>query len=299
MLKLWLKIRCATVALCLMPALAAHGDDTPAPATSTNDTATQFVRVAEDEQGRPRALQLAVISYVPRHDPGRFSVDLVSAIHIGDSEYYQELNERFKDYDALLYEMVAPEGAEVPQGRSESGGFVASTQLAMTRALDLSYQLDEIDYAQANFIHADLSAKEFARSMADRGDFYVYFWRIVYATIEEYARDPLGLKDWQMLMSLMRPDQDDALKIALAYEMTEMDRVFGDDSDTAIIGARNERAVQVLRQQLAAGVRHIGIFYGAAHMPDLEERLLELGLVPRRTTWIDAWKLGISTNPAP
>ncbi|MCH8059070.1 MAG: hypothetical protein IIA11_01290 [Proteobacteria bacterium] len=37
----------------------------------------------------------------------------------------------------------------------------------------------------------------------------------------------------------------------------------------------------------------IGIFYGVAHMPDLEERLVnELGLVRQEVLWIDAWKLG-------
>ena len=37
----------------------------------------------------------------------------------------------------------------------------------------------------------------------------------------------------------------------------------------------------------------IGIFYGVAHMPDLEERLLnEVGLTYKTTTWVDAWQLG-------
>ena len=58
------------------------------------------------------------------------------------------------------------------------------------------------------------------------------------------------------------------------------------------MGARNERAVEVLREQLDSGARRVGIFFGVAHMPDLEDRLLDdIGLVYEKTTWIDAWQL--------
>ncbi len=36
-------------------------------------------------------------------------VDLIGAIHIADKSYYDTLNESFKGYDALLYEMVGSE----------------------------------------------------------------------------------------------------------------------------------------------------------------------------------------------
>jgi len=35
------------------------------------------------------------------------TVDLIGAIHIGDKAYFQKLDNSFKKYDALLYEMVA------------------------------------------------------------------------------------------------------------------------------------------------------------------------------------------------
>ena len=63
--------------------------------------------------------------------------------------------------------------------------------------------------------------------------------------------------------------------------------------DSAVIGARNQRAVDVLKREIEAGARRIGIFYGVAHMPDLEERLIDqLGLSWESTEWVDAWQLG-------
>lgn len=280
------KIRAAVGLLALLVATAIFAE----PAE------TVFARVAEDDERQPLALQLAIVTYVPEDRRQRYSVDLVSAIHIADPSYYADLNQRFEKYDALLYELVAPRGTIVEPDSDRPKGLVSSTQLMLTRMLDLSFQLDEVDYTQANFVHADLSATELRQSMADRDEsLYTYFWRIFFATMREYGKDPLGLRDLKMMSSMLKSDQDASFKIMFAYEMTNMDSlndIFGEDSDSAIIGARNERAIEVLRNELDSGAKRLGIFYGVAHMPDIEERLLEMGLVPIKTTWVDAWNLG-------
>ena len=264
---------------------------------ATDESSTKFARVDIDEQDRPRALQLAIATYVPRSGARLLSVDLVGAIHIGDPSYYAELNTRFRDYDALLYELVAPSDAEVSNREARSKGFLSGTQIGMTKLLDLSFQLDEINYDQANFVHADLTPDELRQSMDDRGEsLYVYFWRIFFASLDEYARDPLGLNEIEKIATALAPGQDDSLKTMIAYEMTNIDQlrsILGDDSDNALIGARNQRAIDVLQREIELGAKRIGIFYGVAHMPDLEERLLDqLELTYDTTTWVDAWQLG-------
>jgi hypothetical protein len=253
---------------------------------------TQFARVDTDAAERPRALQLGVVTYA---DNG-LNVDLISAIHIGDQAYYSELNELFVDYDAVLFELVAYEGSDIANQVLQRRGLLSTAQFALTKLLDLSFQLDEIDYGAANFVHADLSPDELRESMANRDEsLYVYFWRIFFATVNEYAKDPLGLKELDLLSSMVDSGQGASLKLLMAYEMTDMESVqdiLGDDSSSAIVGARNQRAVDVLRRQIGLGDRRIGIFYGVAHMPDLENRLVdEFGLRYERTRWVDAWRL--------
>ena len=227
----------------------------------------------------------------------QFSVDLVSAIHVGDSSYYAELNERFRNYDALLYELIAPADAVATSQVEKRKGFLSGAQIGMTKLLGLTFQLDEIDYRQPNFVHADLSPSELSQSMDERGEsLYVYFWRVFFASIDEYAKDPLGLKDWEMLSAMVMSDQDDSFKTMIAYEMTNIGQVqdiLGEDSNSAVIGARNQRAIDVLLEQIESGAKRLGIFYGVAHMPDLEERLFDqVGLTYQKTTWVDAWQLG-------
>jgi hypothetical protein len=94
---------------------------------------------------------------------------------------------------------------------------------------------------------------------------------------------------------MLSADTDNAFKTMLAYEMTDLEKtteILGDDSQSAVIGARNQRAIDVLKTQLESGDKRIAVFYGVAHMPDMEERLLEqLDLVYLDTTWVDAWRL--------
>ena len=261
------------------------------------DASTEFVRIAENDQNRATALQLAVTTYAPRDERLGLSVDLVGAVHIGDPAYYEQLNELFETYDVLLYELVAPADAMVTQRVAKRKGLLSTTQVGLTRLLGLSFQLDEINYDRENFVHADLSPSELKQSMEDRGEsLYVYFWRLFYASVDNYAKDPLGLNDIQKISSVLSAGQDDSLKTLIAYEMTDMGQlqdVLGEDSGSAIIGARNQRAIDVLQREIAAGAKRIGIFYGVAHMPDLEERLLDqVGLEYEKTSWVDAWLLG-------
>lgn len=286
MKRTWRKLRIAASLLALVPAAAI-----------CDQTSTTFARIATDDNDQPRALQLAIVTYAPRGGEQLLRVDLVSAIHIGDQSYYAELNSRFQEYDALLYELVAPENAIATNRLAERKGFISNAQIGMTKLLDLSFQLDEINYDAANFVHADLSPDELRASMDDRGEsLYVYFWRIFFASLDQYAKDPLGLKDWEMLSAMLSSGEDGTLKTLIAYEMTDLDQVrdvLGEDSGSAVIGARNQRAVDVLKREIDGGAKRVGIFYGVAHMPDLEERLRDqLGLTYDSTTWVDAWRLG-------
>lgn len=286
------RIRALLLIVILLPALAGADDD------------TLFVRVAEDSFQQPHALQVAIASYGPSNGDRKLRVDLVGAIHIGDKSYYADLNERFTHYDALLYELIAPKNAIVTRDDSGPKGVLSTTQIAMKNMLRLSFQLDEIDYSAQNFVHADLSPSELSQSMDERGEtLYVYFWRLFYASMNQYAKDPLGLNDMQKLSAMLSSNSDNAFKVMLAYELVDLDaysEILGEDADSAVIGARNQRAIDELREQLDNGAKRVAIFYGVAHMPDMEQRLLQqLDFVYLDTTWVDAWRLDDRADKRP
>jgi hypothetical protein len=283
----------AAAVLAVTPAFA--GEATSMPTSASAGAPTEFARIAKDAQGRPVALQLAIVTYAPQTGKDDFSVDLVSAIHVGDKVYYHGLNDRFRAYDALLYELVIPDDAAGARKTGSAMSFISITQKGLKNALGLTFQLDEIDYGPENFVHADLTTRMLAQSMADRGEsLYVYFWRLFYASIDEYARDPLGLNDWRLLSSALSSRQDDALKIAIANELVRSSAagdILGGENGSALIAARNQHAVGVLKDQIDADAKQIGIFYGVAHMADFEQRLFDqLELSKTKVEWVDAWR---------
>ena len=59
-----------------------------------------------------------------------------------------------------------------------------------------------------------------------------------------------------------------------------------------LIVDRNQAALKGLQQQLAAGKKKIGIFYGAAHLEEMEKHLLQdFGMKQVKHRWIQAWDL--------
>ena len=130
--------------------------------------APRFIRVVTDpDNGQLESMDTAIASYhLKREGKPTVVVDLIGAVHIGEKDYYAKLDERFKEYDALLYELVAPKGTRIPKdGKRESESPISAIQNFMKDMLSLEFQLEQIDYQAKNFVHADMSPEEFAKSM--------------------------------------------------------------------------------------------------------------------------------------
>jgi hypothetical protein len=217
-------------------------------------------------------------------------------IHIGDKDYYKSLNEKFKGYDAVLYELVAREEANVPQPGAGASSAVGGVQVGMTAVLDLAFQLDYIDYAAKNMVHADMSPEEFAESMKRRKESFVgMFFRMMGRGFAEQARDPTGTSDLEMLSAMFAQDRSFRLKRIMANQFAQLEdgtMPFGGPNGSTILTERNKKALDVLRRQLDAGKKNLAIFYGAAHMPDMERRLIdEFGMQRGESEWLAAWSL--------
>ena len=267
-----------------------------------NDHAfTDFLRVAKQEGRRlPTSYDTAIVRFTD--EKNNVQVDLIGAIHIGDKEYYTELNEIFKRYDVVLYELVAEANTRPDRDRSESGesrSVLSAFQSGMGNALALDHQLNHIDYHSKNMIHADLSPAEFARRVSDRGDFVQIFYRAMVLGARK-SNDPDAQKSelrmqGRLLGSVFASDPALSLKRVLAEEMmNQLDEagwVVGGDA-SAIITDRNEAALKVLRREIANGKKKIAIFYGAAHLPEFAKSLeKDFQMKKTGTDWVIAWDL--------
>jgi hypothetical protein len=262
-----------------------------------DDLCGQFVRLVRDN-GIPVALQTAVVRFVPT-DCGRTkpTVDLIAAVHLADRSYYEQLNKLFEQYDVVLYELVAPEGTQIPKGGAGTGSEhpVSVLQKMMTRVLDLEYQLRGIDYTKKNFVHADLSPEKFAQSMKRRGEnMWTMMLRMMGYAMAQQSGDAAA-SDSRLLMALLDPNRALALKRVLSEQFQDLEGAIGaieGPDGSAIITDRNQAVLKVLKEQIDGGKANIAIFYGGAHMPDFERRLREeFGFAPIETQWLTAWDM--------
>lgn len=264
-----------------------------------------WVRLKTDDNDEPLALEVAIVRYTkpkfaklaPKKLPQY--VDLVGAIHIGDARYYAKLNRRFPQYDALLYELVAPKGTVVERGRGTSNLHpLGAMQNGMKTLLEIEHQLEQVDYTQPNFVHADFSPEEFAESMEKRDEGWakLYFRMVGQGLAQQSEQAAKGNSaDIDILTALFSKDRPRMLKIAMAKQFDSMEAMLsglsGPDGST-LITERNKRALEVLKEQLDAGKRKLGVFYGAGHLPDMHTRLVEeFGLQPVSSEWLEAWNL--------
>jgi hypothetical protein len=273
---------------------------------------TEWVRLASDEKGRPQALEVAVVRYVPARmakqigklpqgqlPNARQYVDLVGAVHVGDKAYYDKLNRMFRQYQALLYELVAPEGTRVERGRGTSNSHpVGAMQNSISSMFELEHQLEQVDYTRPNFVHADMSPEEFGKSMADRDESFMqmYARMMGQAIAQQTEQAAQGVStDLELFTAMFSKDRPRMLKTAVAKQFESMESMLSGMSGpegSTLITERNKRALDVLKKQLKMGKRKIGIFYGAGHLNDMHERLVkDFGMQPVGIAWVEAWDL--------
>jgi hypothetical protein len=258
----------------------------------------KFMRLARDDQGKLVSLDTAVARYEST-DPAKKGtyVELVGAVHVGERSYYEALNAQFERYDALLYELVAPPNTRIPKGGGErSGNPVSAIQTGLKSVLGLEFQLEQVDYTKKNFVHADMSPTEFSEKMKEKNEsFWTLFMRLMAQGMAQQAGNAEGGGDLALLTALFSKNREVRLKQMMAEQMENMEgtieAIEGPDGST-ILTERNKKALEVLRRELQSGKREIGIFYGAAHLPDMHKRLeSEFGMRLVEHRWLPAWNL--------
>lgn len=264
---------------------------TPLQAEPAKAKLSDYVRLSS---GSANVLETAVVTMT---GPRGQRLDLVSAVHLADPSYYQALNARFRGYQAVLYELILPAemaGQRLPSELS-GGGAMSGLQSTLARSMGLTTQLSGIDYSAGNFIHADLTQEGLASLMQGRQEsLLTYFQKAMASSAKGPAlgvtEAELAQLDFAALLSGQASARDQkTLKKLLATALTSSDGVMAGMEDTAILAERNKAALGVVDRTVASGRTKLALFYGVAHMPDLEARLRQKGWRRSSTSWLAAW----------
>ena len=174
-----------------------------------------FVRLKRDENGKPATLQVAVVRHVPRDKDKDHSleyVDLISAVYICEHDYYKLINFLFTRYDAVLYELVAPQGTRIPGGATRRK--VSFPERRAGCVLGMGMQLEDVDYTLPHLVHADLSPSEFSERMDERNESVIgMIGKAGLAGMGRRNTTRILLSEMRLLRNLMSGNRDLALKI--------------------------------------------------------------------------------------
>lgn len=265
------------------------------------------LRITNDSDASGQNLEVPLIRY---SKGGRFSgevtVDFVGAVHLGEKNYYADLNKRFAAYDAVLFELVS-DGHNLPtMGEQPQDSLLGTVQRAMCKLLGLSFQLDEINYQAKNFVHADLSPQELGDAMAARGETLPQLlMKLIKLSLDPEFQKSLqdqGYKESSLegispLLILLRgASAEERIKLRrfMAQGLVGSDAVFKmleGEKGFSLITDRNIEVMSVLNSEAALGKRKIAIFYGVGHLPDLDKRMRAQGYKLSAVEWLTAWNM--------
>lgn len=289
-------IVCSVVACAQEPQAGRTWRD--APGDGPQHLPSDFVRFVTGGDGGH--LDTAITTY----RKGDAEVVFYAAVHIADTACYATLNDRFTTCDVLLYELVGPEDYR-PTREREQRGFnpVSFLQQALKNGLELSFQLDEIDYQADNFVHADMTPAEFESAMAERGESLLsIMWDMMVSGMKmqqqqaEGDEKPAAAPD--LVKAFRSGEGRHTMRMAFAGQLEQMEQLAAGGEGSTLLEGRNEKCLAVLQRELAAGRKRIGIYYGAAHLPHLERRLVDdLGFAKAGQEWLVAWDCAKRPDP--
>jgi len=194
--------------------------------TALAEELNSHTRVKKNSSGDTIGLEVAVASL--KRPRGALTVDLISAIHIADKKYFEDLNRRFRSYDAVLYELVVTDATSDPS-KINSG-----------KALQ-----DPI----AEF--ADLSAVELGKAMKASGStFFSLFVSLMKANSGSELKEMSEELNIKVLLAMISPNRALVLKRLMAEFLGELGGsfdAFSGEVGELLIVKRNLKALEVLK----------------------------------------------------
>ncbi|HTL59480.1 MAG TPA: hypothetical protein VL361_27665 [Candidatus Limnocylindrales bacterium] len=282
-----------------------------------------YVRISNNDSNLVQ-LQIAVRKFVPARGHGP-AIWLAGVSHIGDSNYYAALQEHLDAQTLVLFEGVAararpstptsPRQAAHRDDASDKGSSSADDaglQSSVATSLGLEFQLTAIDYQRPNFRNCDLTIPELRQLFA----------------AEETSTGSSGAgESFEGVLQLMQGGSffDSVLQVGLRFlgaspKLRALGRlalidvigeIQGDFSHLqglppnmkellqVLLERRNQKVVRELTNDLPRLDEDdtIAVFYGTAHMPDLERRLrTELKYRPVTQLWLTAFSVNLAQS---
>lgn len=214
----------------------------------------------------PAGIVLEVASDRYDHPDGR-RVEILGAVHVAEGFFYAASVARLEAHDAVRFEgLIDDEGGDTDEPRrvAEAYGLVAQSS---------------IDTDRPGWSRSDLTVSTLKRRMADAG--------VDAATVRELLGHPDDPPP-EPLEVATGGTQQALAQLALVKQLAKPP---SDDPPTVrwILEERDRHVVDALIDE---GLRDVGLWYGADHLPGMGQALQEAGYRAPERTWTPAIAVG-------
>ncbi len=272
-------------------------------------------------------LQVAVRKYTSSIHSNSV-VWLAAVSHIGETNYYQRLQNHLDAQQLVLFEGILPPGTTNYSGKDlelaktaarKTDADRSTLQTELADALGLVFQLDAVNYSRPHFRGSDLSVAEIQKLMRSTS-------KPKSSTTGKKAEQQEN-ESFKQLIEMMQGNSwmgqlvRTGLKLVGANPKFQaivkltfvetLGRLKGDITRmqgvpesmrqllTVLIHSRNQRVLEDLQKELRREnpAKNISVFYGAGHMDDLETRLRkDLSFRPVDQLWLPAFRVDLKQS---
>ncbi len=173
-------------------------------------------------------------------------------------------------------------------------------QHELARALGLVFQLDVMNHDLPNWRNSDLSIDQVQERLSSSGSDPDQIFKML-----DGSSFQAGVAKLMLGFMRLMPGMQTIGKLMLLEVLNDADRFLAaapgmQKTMSVILHDRNEVVLDDLRSVIEnePGVKSVGIIYGGAHMPGLEEGLAALGYREAGVEWLDAIVVNMPGNPA-
>ena len=234
---------------------------------------------------------------------GSPDIELVGAMHAAEPAYYRSLQQRLSRADLVLYELVVDEDdAKVDQAAMQR----AEDKSAFSRlasSLGLISQNRGIDVNKKNFRRCDMTYQQMIVRLQEEAQQGNSEGKSAHAAKNEFAKlgRVLSGGSWMINGVVGLVGMNHSLRervrfmLVAAWQESDDDAALHPRLQQLILEDRNEFAMNELAKVLRREKhQRIAIFYGAAHLPDMEKRLLRMGY---RAAGARQWNDAVVSHP--
>lgn len=173
-------------------------------------------------------------------------------------------------------------------------------QADLAEALGLVFQLNAMKHDKSNWRNSDLSIDQVQERLAASGADGDELFKMLNGSSMQAGVLKLLLGFMKLMPSLQVSGKLMIIEAMGSADQLMVNMPGANKMMDVILKDRNKVVIDDLANiiQREPTVKHVGIIYGGAHMPDLEESLQKMGYQETSVEWLDAITVMLPKNPA-